>query len=198
MHKLMLLSICSMLTALSSLQAQEVISGTIRNSVTKEIIPAVSVVAKNTPNGDYSNDQGHFRFSTKSKFPVTLVFSSLGFKTKEIEISSAKPLQVELTPTTILGTEVVVSASRNVQRKIESPVTIERIDNKDIINSPQTNYYNMLQGLKGVDITTSALPSPLSPPAVSIPAAIPISHRSWTEWTIPHQSLNFPWAPLLV
>ncbi|SIN69842.1 carboxypeptidase-like regulatory domain-containing protein [Chitinophaga niabensis] len=157
MHKLMLLSICAMLTALTSLQAQEVISGTVRNSVTKEVIPAVSVVAKNTPNGDYSSDQGHFRFTTKSKFPVTLVFSSLGFKTKEIEISSAKPLQVELTPTTILGTEVVVSASRNVQRKIESPVTIERIDNKDIINSPQTNYYNMLQGLKGVDITTSSL-----------------------------------------
>ncbi len=122
-----------------------------------ETVPAVSVKARNTPYGDYTNDQGNFRFTLRAPLPATLVFSSVGYATKEITVSSAGAIEVSLDPASILGTEVVVSASRNIQRKIESPVTIERIDNKDVMNSPQPSYFSILQGLKGVDITTSSL-----------------------------------------
>ncbi len=157
MYKLMLLIAFSLLARPAALEAQQVISGNVRNSETGEAVPAVSVKARNTPNGDYTNNQGNFRFHTRAPLPLTLVFSSVGFATQEVTITTNAPVQVRLQPATVLGTEVVVSASRHVQRKIESPVTIERIDNKDVINSPQTSYYNMLQGLKGVDITTSSL-----------------------------------------
>ncbi|PSL46268.1 TonB-dependent receptor-like protein [Chitinophaga niastensis] len=156
LRSIILGAVC-LLTAHSTLQAQNVISGNVRNSVTKEVVPAVSVTMKEAPNGDYTNDQGNFKFSTRKKYPITLILSSVGFETKEIIISVTGSQRVELSPASILGKEVVVSASRFVQKKIESPVTIERISTKDIINSPQPSYYNMLQGLKGVDITTSSL-----------------------------------------
>ncbi|RAJ82000.1 TonB-dependent receptor-like protein [Chitinophaga dinghuensis] len=139
------------------LMAQQVITGTVRNRDTKEPVPAVSVTMKDGPNGDYTNDQGHFRFSTRKQYPITLIFTCIGFESQTMELKSPGAIQVTLTPASVLGKEVVVSASRNIQKKIESPVTIERIGNRDIINSPQPSYYNMLQGLKGVDITTSSL-----------------------------------------
>ncbi|WP_143308996.1 TonB-dependent receptor [Chitinophaga vietnamensis] len=156
MHRCLLFITACLFASLMA-NAQNVISGNVRNSVTKEAVPAVSVTIKDRPNGDYTNDQGNFRFSTRAVYPFTLIFSSLGFETKELVVNSAGAIRIELEPVSVLGKEVVVSASRNVQKKIESPVTIERIGNKDIINSPQPNYYNMLQGLKGVDITTSSL-----------------------------------------
>lgn len=139
------------------MQAQTVLSGNVRNSITREVVPAVSVTMKSGPNGDYTNDQGNFRFSTRQPLPVVLIFSSMGFETKEITVTSAGAVQVTLQPAPVLGREVVVSASRSVQQKIESPVTIERISTKDITMSPQPSYYNILQGLKGVDVTTSSL-----------------------------------------
>lgn len=157
MIKPMLLSAFTFFAAVTGLHAQQVISGNIRNAETGEAIPAVSVKAKNTPYGDYTNDQGNFRFTVLTPLPLTLVISSIGYTAREITVQNTEPLKITLQPASILGNEVVVSASRHVQRKIESPVTIERIDNKDIINSAQTSYYNMLQGLKGVDITTSSL-----------------------------------------
>lgn len=152
-------TVTSFLLILLSLgaSAQQVVTGNIRNSDTKEVVPAVSVMIKGTQTGDYTNDQGNFRVTVRKGFPVTLVCSSLGFESKEIVVSGPEPQHIELQPVSVLGREVVVSASRFVQKKIESPVTIERIGTKDIINSPQPSYYNMVQGLKGVDVTTSSM-----------------------------------------
>ncbi|MGN7818900.1 TonB-dependent receptor [Chitinophaga sp. 22536] len=157
MFKVLLSTIICLMGFIHLSQAQITVSGNVRNADTKEVVPAVSVTMKEAPNGDYTNDQGNFRFSVKKQYPVTLVFSSLGFETKEVTVSSAGPLKIELTPVSVLGREVVVSASRFTQKKIESPVTIERISTKEIINSPQPSYFNMIQGLKGVDVTTSSL-----------------------------------------
>lgn len=157
MLRSIILGMACLFLLVSSAQAQNVITGNIRNSSTKEVIPAVSVSMREAPNGDYTNDQGNFRFSTRKSYPIVLIFSSVGYETKEITVSGPGAQRIELTPVSVLGKEVVVSASLFVQKKIESPVTIERISTKDIINSPQPSYYNILQGLKGVDVTTSSM-----------------------------------------
>src|SRR4051812_1438981 len=138
----------------AGLHAQHVISGLVTNRVTKKPIPVVSVTVKESSEGDFTNDNGNFKINTSKKFPLTLIFSFIGFESKELVLNSAQnSLSVQLDPASSLGQEVVVSASRSTMRKLESPVTIERIGNKDIINSPQINYFDMLQGLKGVDVT---------------------------------------------
>lgn len=156
MKKLLLLFIL-FCCALTALQAQ-VIRGTIKNSATKEPAYAVSVRIKNSSDGTYSDDRGRFQLSTKKKLPIVLLISSVGYEPKEVEVLQYNtPIEINLDPGSILGQEVVVSASRVVQKKLSSPVTIEQISSKEITNSPQLNYMDMIQGLRGVDVTVSSI-----------------------------------------
>ncbi|MFZ2904758.1 MAG: carboxypeptidase-like regulatory domain-containing protein [Cyclobacteriaceae bacterium] len=136
--------------------AQSEVSGTVLDGDTKQALPGVSVVVKGGSQGVFTSAEGSFRIPV-NQFPITLVFSFIGFETTEVEVTSAQALNLELKSSPLFIDEVVVSASRTAQRKIESPVTIERISTKDLTNSPQVNYYDMIQGLKGVDVTVSSI-----------------------------------------
>jgi len=140
------------------LNAQNIIRGTIISSVTGEEAPAVSVIIKSSKEGTYSDDRGRFKITTQQKLPVTIIVSSIGYERKEISVTSvSKSIDVKLDPVSELGQAIVVSASRTRQKKLSSPVTIEQISNKDVENSPQLNYMDMIQGLKGVDVTVSSI-----------------------------------------
>jgi outer membrane receptor protein involved in Fe transport len=142
-----------------SLKAQNAstVNGTVKNSNTAEVLSAVSVTVKGTTNGTFTDDKGGFKINV-AKTPVTLIFSSVGYSDKEVVISSITPkLDVSLTPSFVLGSEVVVAASRVAERILESPVSIERISNATIKNSPASNYYDILGTLKGVDIIAASL-----------------------------------------
>lgn len=135
-----------------------VLSGTVKNSKSKEGLSAISVTVKGGTAGTYTDDKGNFKFSTVQKFPVTLVFSSIGFTSKEVVVNSAsQALDVDLSPSYTLGDEVVVAASRVPERILESPVSIERIGTTAIRNTPAANYYDMLTNLKGVDVVAASL-----------------------------------------
>jgi outer membrane receptor protein involved in Fe transport len=142
----------------SAWSQSSVLSGTVVNSKSKESLTAISVTVKGGNAGTYTDDKGNFKFTTVQKFPVTLVFSSIGFTSKEVVVNSAsKALDVELVPSYTLGEEVVVAASRVPERILESPVSIERIGTTAIRNTSAANYYDMLTNLKGVDVVSASL-----------------------------------------
>ncbi|MEP7164188.1 MAG: TonB-dependent receptor [Ferruginibacter sp.] len=145
------------LLTITAFAQETTISGTVKNSNTKEASGAVSVTIKGTPNGTFTDDKGNFKISVKS-LPVTLVLSSIGYELQEVTVSNAsEPVQVAFKPTSALGQEIVISANRVPQRIMESPVSIERISAANIRNSPVSNYYDVVTTLKGVDVTTSSL-----------------------------------------
>ena len=160
MSKSLRFTAACLITALFSLQAlaQTVtISGTIRNSTSKEGVPAVSVVIKGSSSGTYSDDKGAFSISVP-KLPATLVFSSVGFESKEVEVTSASTsLDVDFVAISTLGQEVVVAANRTPQRIIDAPVTIERLSSSALRNAAVPNYYEALANLKGVDMHTASI-----------------------------------------
>ncbi len=133
------------------------ITGTVRNSITKEAVSAVSVLVKGSTEGTFTDTHGNFKLATNKPLPLMLVFSSIGFETREMEISRPEAGEIDLTPAAVLGEEIVVAATRTATRAMESPVTIERVSAANINNSPATSYYDMVGQLKGVDITTSSL-----------------------------------------
>jgi hypothetical protein len=142
---------------IGNLQAQ-IIKGTLKNEATQEPAYAVSIHVKNSTEGTYTDDRGRFQLTIKEKLPVTLIVSSIGYETKEVSVQSfSASINITITPAPVLGKEVVVSASRSVQNKLSSPVTIEQISSKEVANSPQLNYMDMIQGLKGVDVTVSSI-----------------------------------------
>ena len=136
--------------------AQITISGNVRNSATKEGAGAVSVTVKGGTAGTFTDDKGNYKLTVKS-LPVTLLVSSVGYELQEITVSSAGFTQVEFKPSAALGQEVVVSATRVPQKIMESPVSIERVSAANIRNAPAASFYDVVLGLKGVDVTTSSL-----------------------------------------
>jgi hypothetical protein len=66
-----------------------IVSGSIRNAKTKELLPAVSVEIRGTNVGTFSDDRGNFRLTTSRPFPLTLVFSSIGYELTEVTVSSS-------------------------------------------------------------------------------------------------------------
>lgn len=148
-----------LMTSLFSIAAvaQVVISGNVRNSSSKEVVPAVSVVEKGTGLGTYTNSNGEFSLNV-TKLPVTLVFTSVGYDTYEVTVSNASAkIEVDFKPVTTLGQEVVVAATRAPTRILESPVTIERLNNITLRNVAAPNYYEAIANLKGVDVHTASL-----------------------------------------
>lgn len=133
------------------------VSGTVKNSSSKESVPAVSVVIKGTSQGTFTNSNGEFSLKA-SKLPVVLVFSSIGFDNQEITVTDAsKPVTVDFVVNSALGQEVVVAATRAPQRILESPVTVERMSSTVIKNIPAPSVYESLTNLKGVDVHTASL-----------------------------------------
>lgn len=133
------------------------ISGTVKNSSSKETVPAVSVAVKGTTQGTYTNSDGEFSLKV-SKLPVVLVFSSVGYEEQELTVSDAsKPLSIDFKVNNALGQEVVVAATRAPTRLMESPVTVERMSSNTLRNVAAPNYYEAIGNLKGVDVHTASL-----------------------------------------
>ena len=160
MRKITSYLVTCLLVSLSwlSASAQNVtISGNVRNSSSRENASAVSVTVKGTDLGTFTDDKGNFSMTVKS-LPVTLIFSSIGYELQEVTVSSAsQKLDIAFKPSSALGQEIVVSASRVPERILESPVSIERVSAATIRNAPVANFYDVVTNLKGVDVTTSSL-----------------------------------------
>jgi len=154
--QLLFLVFAILITRTGFAQGGTIVSGSIKNSKTKESLPAVSVTIKGSAEATYTDDKGEFKFTTTKKPPFTLVVTSVSYETKEVEYSaSGLGVDIELEPSYALGQEIVVAATRLPQRILESPVTIERVNSTTIRNAPGSNYYEILGNLKGVDVNTS-------------------------------------------
>lgn len=150
--------ICGMISLSAIAQQSTTVSGSVKNSKSKELVSAVSVSIKGGTAGSFTDDKGNFKFSTVQKPPFTLVFSSVGYQNKEVAFNGSNgEINVEIEPSFTIGDEVVVAASRVPERILESPVSIERIGTAAIRNTPATNYYDMLTNLKGVDVVSASL-----------------------------------------
>lgn len=145
-----------------NLAAQETslieISGKVTDREKKEALPGVSVLVKGTVNGTVTNNAGEFLLRTKTKIPFTLVFSSVGFQQQEMEITKlGSGLEIALATQAVLGTDVVVTASRVPEKILRSPVAIEKLDIRSIRETPAPSFYDALANVKGVQMTTSSL-----------------------------------------
>jgi outer membrane receptor protein involved in Fe transport len=152
-----LLAIGTAICVTATAQQSTTVTGSVKNSKSKEAISAVSITVKGSSTGTFTDDKGNFRISTTQKTPFTLVFSSVGYANKEVPVTGSQVVNAEIEPSFVLGDEVVVAASRVPERILESPVSIERIGTTAIRNTPATNYYDMITNLKGVDAVSASL-----------------------------------------
>ena len=155
-----LLAVSSLLTMLSIAAFAQTITlnGSVRSSDSKEALPAISVTVKGSTEGTFTNDKGLFTLQVNQPLPLVLVFTGIGYDSKELQVSSSSgEIMVELERSYAMGEEIVIAASRTPERILESPVTIERMNTTAIRNTPAASYYDAVANLKGVDLTTSSL-----------------------------------------
>ncbi|MBO6571064.1 MAG: TonB-dependent receptor [Balneola sp.] len=124
-----------------------------------EPLPGVNVVVKGTIVGTPTDSEGRFSLKVNMDPPITLQFSYIGYQTQELNITSNETtdLEIVLLEQTILGQDIVVSASRVEESVLEAPVSIEKMDVLAIKNTASDDYYKAIANLKGVDVTTSSI-----------------------------------------
>jgi outer membrane receptor protein involved in Fe transport len=138
--------------------AQTTISGTVTDGDTKETLVGVNILVKGKVIGTISDLSGKFTLNVAQDPPFTLVFSMVGFTTQEVEITGGvSNLSISLMESSIMGQEVVISASRVEESIMQSPVSVEKMDIIAIREVPQASFYDALNNMKGVEMSTQSL-----------------------------------------
>ncbi|MBP6154003.1 MAG: carboxypeptidase-like regulatory domain-containing protein [Chitinophagales bacterium] len=124
----------------------------------KEPIIGANISIKGTTEGTVTDIDGAFELATSQPTPLTLVISMVGMATTELKVDGSKEdIAVTMAEETSLLTDVVVAASRVEEKIIESPVTIEKMDNKMVKASAAADYYDDLAKLKGVQTINGSM-----------------------------------------
>lgn len=139
--------------------AQTTISGTVKDGGSGEPLGGVNILVKGRVIGTITNTDGQYNLKVNQEPPFTLVFSFIGFQTQEIEVTNANTTNLDITmeEQSLLGQDVVVSASRVEESILQSPVSIEKMDILGVQNTASDNYYKGLINMKGLDMTTSSV-----------------------------------------
>jgi iron complex outermembrane receptor protein len=158
-YKRSLTFLLAMLVGVTMAFAQTSISGTVKDGTTGEPLAGVNIVVKGRVLGTITNSAGQFNLSVNQAPPVTLVFSFIGFRTQEVEVKDANTtnLEISMEEQSLLGQDVVISASRVEESILQSPVSIEKMDILGVQNTASENYYKGLINMKGLDMTTSSV-----------------------------------------
>lgn len=146
---------------LFSFQAQaqrKEIKGQIKDTDTDEPLIGISVMVKGTVIGVATDISGNFSLILNETLPQTLIISGLGFQPREIIIENNTPALVVNLKQMILSTaEVVITASRVEESDLTSPVAIERLSIRDLRESPAPNFFDAMEAVKGVQMTTISM-----------------------------------------
>jgi hypothetical protein len=125
-----------------AVQTDESVKGTVTDE-TDLPIPGVSVIVKGTTIGVLTDANGQFTIHvTKGQ---TLVFSFIGYETKEIVSNGANTLNISLTPKINELNEIVVNGYSS-QKRSDVTAAISTVSGKTLMSSPVTNVTNALAG----------------------------------------------------
>ncbi|MGZ3874089.1 MAG: TonB-dependent receptor [Mucilaginibacter sp.] len=142
------------------LYAQQVrISGTITDSLTNQPVNGASITVKGKIAGTITDSKGTYSINAGHlKFPLVLQISNVGYANKEITVNSpGQTYNASLKQLAVALNEVVTAATRVNQSILNSPVSIEKMNQKAIRENPSFTFYDGLQSLKGMEAVTSSL-----------------------------------------
>lgn len=121
-------------------------------------VTGANILVKGKVTGTVTDASGKFELNTTQSLPFTIIVSIVGFQKQEIEVTgSSNDIPVKLIESSEVMDEVVVSASRVEESILQSPVSIEKMDLRDIQQTPSVSFYDALENLKGVEMVTSGL-----------------------------------------
>lgn len=136
-------------------KATALVTGVVYDAKTRKPLPGVNISIKGTTTGTSSNAEGRFELNT-SLLSDTLIFSFIGYQTRQIPLQGRTHIEVALRQQAISGEEVVVVAYGE-QKKSDITGSISSADVEDFNQGVVVNPGEMLQGVvAGVNVTSAS------------------------------------------
>jgi len=107
-------------------------------------LPGVTVIEKGTTNGTITNVEGEYEIKV-SNADATLIFTSIGMKAQERQISNLSVINIVMDYETF-GIEEVVVVGYGVQKKVNLTGAVSAIEGDVIAKKPATDVLSAMQG----------------------------------------------------
>ncbi len=142
------------------------ISGKVTEDQSGDPLVGVNIIVKGLVIGTITDTDGKYELTVRQNLPITLQFSYVGYQTVTKNITksmlqgntiSISGINVVMKTQSILGKEIVVSASRVEEDIMQSPVSIDKMDIRSLNEVASDDYYKSIANLKGVDVTSSSI-----------------------------------------
>ncbi|HLR32073.1 MAG TPA: carboxypeptidase-like regulatory domain-containing protein, partial [Fodinibius sp.] len=131
------------------------IEGQVLDQQTRETLPGVNVIIKGTTTGTTTDAEGGFSLNVPS-LQDTLVFSYVGYQTREVPIDGREQIEVSLQPQAITGEEMVV-VGYGTQRRQDITGSISSVSSDDFNTGVALAPEQLMQGkVAGVSIVESS------------------------------------------
>jgi TonB-linked SusC/RagA family outer membrane protein len=127
------------------------VSGTVKDA-NGAPLPGVGIKVKGTNNTFVTDNEGKFLLKNVDK-NATLIFTSIGYKTQEVDLNGRTTLQIALAEDS-QGLGEVVVVGYGTQKKVNLTGAVSQISGEELMNKPVPNVTASLQGkVSGVVIT---------------------------------------------
>ncbi|HPR84758.1 MAG TPA: carboxypeptidase-like regulatory domain-containing protein, partial [Prolixibacteraceae bacterium] len=163
-------------------QANIKVKGTVKSS-SGELLPGVSVLVKGSTNGTITDIEGNYVLASVPA-NATLIFSFVGMKTEEVNVSGKTTVNLILKEETV-GIDEVVAIGYGTAKKRETVGAISKIGGDEITKLPSTSISQSLQGMAaGVNVTNSGGGTPGAGNQINIRGLKSISLSSDPLWIV--------------
>ncbi|GEO22626.1 SusC/RagA family TonB-linked outer membrane protein [Cyclobacterium qasimii] len=143
--KLFLLGLALLLASSLTLHAQsKEVTGTVISGEDNLPLPGVSVLVKGTVRGAVSDIDGKYKITLQPS-DQTIIFSFVGFESKEVTISNQSTVDITLNPDMQSLSEVIV-VGYGEQKKETITGSVATVKGADLVKSPAMNLSNSIAG----------------------------------------------------
>jgi TonB-linked SusC/RagA family outer membrane protein len=156
--RVLLLGVVWLALLASQAQAQDRrVTGRVTNASDSQPVPGATVQVKGAATGTTTDASGNYAISLRGN-GGTLVFSSVGFKTQEVNVGNQTTVNVSLAEDAAALTEVVVTGYA-AQQKRDITGSVSVVDVKEMKKIPASNIADQLQGrIAGVQVSSTGDP----------------------------------------
>lgn len=138
----------------AAVQVDIVVNGTVSGE--DGFLEGVTVTEKGTSNVTTTNSGGAFSIKVKNANSV-LVFSSVGFQSREVKVNGRERITVTLEKESQELSNVIVTALGITREKKSLGYSVEEVKGKEMVRVPQENILNALSGkVAGVTINQTS------------------------------------------
>ena len=135
---------------------EQTITGTVTDADDGSVLPGVNILVKETNIGTVTDVEGNYRITAPDD-ATTLVFSSVGYGTKEVAIGDRTVVDIALTPDIQSLSEVVVTALGIKKETKSLGFATAKVEPEEVTVNRTTNFIQSLQGkVAGVNISGMA------------------------------------------